>query len=60
MIQNHDNEAGFVGYSIDYGPSIVNRSQREFFASFPQARRFHQEQRESGNSVGVFYIYEEA
>lgn len=59
-IQNHDNEAGFVGYSIDYGPSIVDRSQREFFVSHPQARRFYNEQRESGNSVAVFYIYEEA
>ena len=59
-IQNYDNEAGFVGYSIDYGPSIVNRSQREFFASFPQARRFYNEQRERGNSVAVFYIYDEA
>ena len=59
-IQNHDNEAGFIGYSIDYGPSIVDRSQRERFASFPQARRFHSEQLSKGNSVAVFYIYDEA
>lgn len=59
-IQNHDNEAGFVGYSIDYGPSIFDRSQRERFASFPQARRFHSEQLSQGNSVAVFYIYDEA
>lgn len=59
-IQNRDNEVNFVGYSIDYGPSIVDRSNRERFASFPQARRFHSEQISQGNSVAVFYIYDEA
>ena len=59
IIVNHDNEAGFLGYSIDYGPSVVDRSRREFFASFPQARRFYNEQRGRGNSVAMFYIYDE-
>ena len=59
-IQNHDNAAGFLGSSIDYGPSIVDRNHREFYASFPQARRAYSEQRAYGNSVAVFYIYEEA
>ena len=59
-IVNHDNEEGFLGYSIDYGPSIVDRNHREFYASFPQARRAYNEQRAYGNSVGVFYIYDEA
>ena len=58
ILVNHDNEPGFVGYSIDYGPSIVDRSQRERFASFPQARRFCEEQLSQGNSVSMFYIYE--
>lgn len=58
IIVNHDNEAGFVGYSIDYGPSVVDRSERKFFVSFPQARRFYNEQRGRGNSVAMFYIYE--
>ena len=55
---NHDNEEGFVGYSIDYGPSLVDRSQREFFVSFPKARRFYNEQRGRGNSVAMFYVYD--
>ena len=58
LIVNHDNEARFVGYSIDYGPSLVDRSQREFFVSFPKARRFYNEQRGRGNSVAMFYVYD--
>ena len=58
ILVNRDNEAGFAGYSIDYGPSIVDRSERKFFVSFPQARRFYNEQRGRGNSVAMFYVYD--
>ena len=58
ILVNRDNEAGFAGYSIDYGPSIVDRSQREFFVSFPQARRFCEEQLGMGNSVSMFYVFD--
>lgn len=59
IIENHDNADGFIGYSIDYGPSAIDRSQRERFVSFPQARRFANQQVEAGNSIGVFYIFDE-
>lgn len=57
LIKNHDNENGFLFYSIDHGPNAVSRNERERIVSFPVARKFVNDQREAGRSVGVFYVY---